>query len=128
MCLVPPTRSLTIAHLLARIRSTHTATLVKNMTTNGQGIEEVIFESKVRLNPGTYTTIAHVRWFTREPGVNGSTVTVKYDMASEWSSLVSWIGMGGLPHRCSRRLIHHMHPPTNAPPAAMVRDVLPPRE
>lgn len=41
------------------------------------GLDEVTFESKVRLDPGTYTIIAHIRWFTEE-----SSVQVRYDMAS----------------------------------------------
>lgn len=58
--------------------STHTAALVSNMTHNAEtGLDEVTFESKVRLDPGTYTIIAHVRWYTEESGVS-----VRYDMAS----------------------------------------------
>jgi hypothetical protein len=68
--------------------STHTATLLSNVTTNPQtGREEITFQSKIRLNPASYTIIAHIRWFTIEPVLNTTTnVTVidrvRYDMAS----------------------------------------------
>ncbi len=50
-----------------------------NTSVNPQtGLDEVTFESKVRLDPGSYTIIAHIRWFTMEAGV-----LTRYDMASE---------------------------------------------
>jgi hypothetical protein len=61
------------------VGSTHTPALVSNLTVDeATGLNTVIFESKVRLNPGSYTIIAHTRWIALEGGLRA-----RYDMASE---------------------------------------------
>jgi hypothetical protein len=57
---------------------THTPAVTGNILATGAGnVYSVDFDAEVVLNPGVYTIIAHVRFFS----ANG---TVQYDMASKF--------------------------------------------
>lgn len=68
---------LSSCQLLSTYR-THTPAVTGNILATGAGnVYSVDFNAEVVLNPGVYTIIAHVRFFS----ANG---TIQYDMASKW--------------------------------------------
>ena len=51
--------------------------------------EEVTFRSNIRLQPESYTIIAHIRWYIDEPNENGGPPTrAQIDMASKSFGLI----------------------------------------